>query len=1644
MPGLDQVLEKYRKYAYSERDKGDRFEHLMKRFLETYQTYKGFFSNVWLWNEFPCRNDISGKDTGIDLVAKTMNGDYWAIQCKCWAEDATIDKASVDSFLGTSSRSFIREDTGETVRFAHRLWISTTDKWNSTAEEQIVHQNPPVTRLNLSDLRNAQIDWIALDEGKSGNEAICQKFDPRPHQKDAMDAAHEYYKTHNRGKMIMACGTGKTFTSLRLVEQETSNKGLILYLVPSIALLNQTLNEWAAQSREPMYPICVCSDRTASRKNNKYDDTAEDLSVDLAMPATTNPDKVAAALLKAYATRDKHGMTVVFSTYQSIDVIHQVQEQLMNQNKNAILTEKINPSAYTFDFIICDEAHRTTGVTLESEEESAFVRVHDDAFIHARKRLYMTATPRLYRESDKAKAKEKSALLCSMDDPKLYGEEFYRLGFGQAVDEHLLSDYKVMILTVSDEQIPPQLQDAISKDSEINTDDASKLIGCINALSKRMIEESVNLAEVDPQLMHTAVAFCQNIKSSKKITRLFNQCKEAYYNSLTRERREALVNVSAEHVDGTMGAAQRAEKLDWLRATPKDGNECRILTNARCLSEGVDVPSLDAVIFMSGRNSEVDIVQSVGRVMRRSDGKKYGYIIIPVVIPVNMKPEDALNDSRIFGTVWKVLNGLRAHDDRFDPMVENIRLTAKNPDKNKGNSKIIARPYDGPGYDEHGNPTDNPFAGEEKREYTPTSFYFSELQDAIYAKMVDKVGNKRYWEQWAKDISIIAERHKQRIIHLVNTDEKHKKDFQEYIAGLHKNINPYITEEEAIEMLAQHLITQPIFQAVFKDFSFADNNSISVSMSKILDLLDNDGSMEHDRQVLEGFYRQVQVSCQNLTTAEAKQKMILELYDTFFKTALPKTVQKLGIVYTPVPVVDFIIHSVNDALKKEFNRTLSDENVHILDPFTGTGTFIVRLLESGYIKKEDLKRKYERELHANEIVLLAYYIATVNIENAYHDLVGETDEYTPFDGICLTDTFQINENAENENRIFSEVFPKNSERVVKQKNTPIRVIISNPPYAAWQKNANDNNQRNSYPQLEKRVADTYVAGTAATNKNSLYDSYVEAFRWASDRIDPQNGGVIGFVTNGGWLDGNAFDGFRKCLEKEFSSIYIFDLRGNARCSGEQRRKEKDNVFGSGSRAKITITILIKNPKTANTKAEIFYHDIGDYLSREQKLEEINRIGSCFSTKFAPIVLKPNVYGDWINKRNDAFSNFTIIGNKKDKALKEKFFENFYSNGLKTQRDAWCYNFSKDRLEQNIKKTITFYNKEREEYHAGKLKDFIRNDHSDDHSISWTRATLNNAKNNHEYSYHENHIRTSMYRPFCKEFVYFDHDLNEMTYQIPKLFPTADSANLVICVPGLGTKKNFVPLISNIIPDLGLIGSSQCFPLYWYEEQTPDAMSLFDQGKGKKFVRHNGITDFILKRCKENYGPKVTKEDIFYYVYGLLHMETYRKEFASDLKKSLPRIPLVEEPKDFRLISKIGRKLADIHLHYEDQEPLPEITVTGAETGNFKVTKIRYAKKGKVEDKSTIIYNESIRISGIPKEAQQYEVNGKTPMGWIMDRYRVTKDKKTGILNDPNDWCQEHGNPRYILDLLLSVITMAVKTMDLIHQLPQINFTKENG
>jgi predicted helicase len=1623
------ILEKYRKISFSERDKGDRFERLMQAYLQTDPQYANQFKKVWLWNEFPGRSDLGGGDTGIDLVAVTHHNEYWAIQCKCYLESSIIDKPAVDSFLATSSREFKGEDL-KTTRFAQRLWISTTNKWGPNAYEAIKSQNPPVTRINLHDLVEAPVDWEKLEQGIHGEKGRTEKKKLYPHVLEVREKVVEYFLEHERGRLIMACGTGKTMTSLKIAEKQTNHNGTILFLVPSIALIGQTLREWTSQADETINPICICSDPAITKSRIVSD---EDLTstVDLAWPASTDSNYILKQF-QHYKENGDNGMTVVFSTYQSIEVIASAQKVLLQNGFPE------------FDLIICDEAHRTTGYTEPGMDDSAFVKVHDGEFIRAKKRLYMTATPRLYNVDARSQAAKQDIPLWSMDDEEHFGKEIHRIGFGEAVERGLLTDYKVIILTLNDKDVPASVQNMITNgEAEIKTDDLTKLIGTVNALSKQFLGNESIKVERDMQPMKRAVAFCGSIANSTNIAASYNLASLNYLESLPESKKRSMVTVQAMHMDGTMAAPQRDQMLSWLKEeTP--GNECRIITNVRVLSEGVDVPSLDAVLFISAKNSTVDVVQSVGRVMRRSPGKNYGYIIIPVVVPVDVEPERALDDNERYKVVWTVLNALRAHDDRFNATVNKIELNKKRPGKIIVGGTETSFPGDGEPIDKGGEGGDN--TGQSTGIGEQIAMKFGELQDVVYARMVQKVGDRRYWEQWAKDVAVIAERQIERINFLISEKKDQRAAFDQFLLGLQKNINPSINDEQAVEMLAQHIITQPIFDALFEGYSFVKSNAVSKAMQGMIEALEAGSNLAEQDETLQKFYDSVRKRAEGIDNSEGKQRIIIELYDKFFKTAFPKMVEKLGIVYTPVEVVDFIIHSVNDILNKEFNRSISDENIHVIDPFVGTGTFITRLLQSGLIHEKDLERKYKHELHANEIVLLAYYIAAVNIENAYHDATPDPDDgvgtadYTPFDGIVLTDTFQLGE-TEDGDKLFSEMFPQNSKRVQRQRKAPLRVIIGNPPYSVGQRSANDNAQNQAYPRLDRRISETYAKLTKATNKNSLYDSYIKAYRWSTDRLD-KSGGIICFVSNGAWLDGNSTDGFRKAIQNEFTSIYVFNLRGNARTSGELRQKEAGNVFGGGSRTPISITLLVKNPSVQAAKATIHYHDIGDYLDRDQKLKIVKGLKTFENPKLALRTLEPNEHGDWLSQRNNAFANFVPLGDKDNKANANTYFISIYSNGLKTQRDAWCYNSSRLVLALNIERHINFYNdqvkkleKAKSENAELRAKDFLVRDQK---QISWTFSLEQSADKLEEQSIHEKLLVLSSYRPFFKQNLYYSRSLNERVYQIPKLFPNAILKNRAICVSA--NSRDGSVLISNLIPDLHFNGDTQCFPLYYYEESNASQKGLFDTDGSERYVRRDAISDFVLERAVKQYGKRVTKEDIFYYVYGFLHSKEYRETFANDLKKMLPRLPLVEVVKDFWAFSKAGRQLAELHLHYESVPPYPDVVVEGDDGGSYHLEKMRFPKKGQ---KGTIHYNSHITVSNIPAKAYEYVVNGKSAIEWIMERYQITTHKESGITNDPNDWAKEVGKPRYTLDLLLSIINVSVQTVDIVNSLPKLDFGAES-
>lgn len=1639
MTALEMLLDTFRHAAVTEREKGTYFEELIVTYLRNEATYRDLYSDVWTYAEWADLQGLDKRDTGIDLVAKTRGTDeFHAIQCKLFAPGHKVQKSDIDSFFTASGKK----------PFTRRIIVATTNHWSEHAEDALLDQQPPVSKIDLTALEESQIEW-----GKYQQKAapvIKAKKQLRQHQTNALNAVVHGLATADRGKLIMACGTGKTMTALKIAEAMAGAGKRVLFLVPSLSLLSQTLTEWTQESETPLHSFAVCSDSDVGKKRKKEDDMVQTFVHELRYPATTNSARLAEEMSKRH---DASHMSVVFSTYHSIDVISRAQKQF---------------GMADFDLIVCDEAHRTTGATFGDDDESTFIRVHDADYIRAAKRLYMTATPRIYGDSAKATAERDNVALCSMDDKALYGDELFVITFSEAVKRGLLVDYKVIVLAVEETHVNRRLQDLLKDDNnQLKVDDAAKIVGCWKALSKQGLTEDL-VGDGDP--MSRAVAFCQVIEvskgakthkvSSKQIAGMFQAVVEAYQESEETEEFEqaARLHCEAEHVDGGMNASEKEAKLAWLKAeTPE--NTCRILSNVRCLSEGVDVPALDAVLFLTPRNSQVDVVQSVGRVMRNAPGKKRGYVVLPVVIPAGVEPHEALNDNKTYAVVWQVLQALRSHDDRFDAMVNKLDLIGKNTSK----MEVIAITDKIQKKQQKTNGTKNKDAGkggftigEAVKKRTPQEqheleFEIGEIEKAIYAKLVQKVGNRHHWEDWANDIAKIARTHIDRITAIIENpaNTKERDAFDSFAAELRDDLNSSITNGEIIEMLAQHLITKPVFDALFEDYSFAKHNPMSLAMQGVLDVL-QEHRLDKEADTLERFYESVKLRAEGIDNAAGKQKIVVELYDKFFRNAFPKMTERLGIVYTPVEVVDFIIHSVSHVLQSEFGQTLGSKGVHIIDPFVGTGTFVTRLLQSGLIKPEELPHKYKHEIHANEIVLLAYYISCINIESVYHGIVG--GKYQPFEGICLADTFQLYEKED----LVDAVQASNSARRKRQKKLDIRVIIGNPPYSIGQASANDNNQNVAYPHLDSRIAETYAARSVMTSVKNLYDSYIRAIRWASDRI--KEAGVIGFVTNAGFLDSTSSDGLRKCLAEEFSSIYVFHLRGNQRTSGELSRKEGGKIFGSGSRAPIAISLLVKNPN-ADRHGQIFFHDIGDYLSREDKLERIGSYVSVAGISAASgwQAIVPDGHGDWLKQRDDRFAEYVVLGDKKSSGI--KLFENF-SLGVATGRDAWCYNTSKAELLSNMERMIAVYNREASRFEKAftgldrvqretAATRFIDTDPS---KISWTVNLKQELSKGRYFDVEPECLTASLYRPFTKRWLYFNRKFNERVYQMPRIFPDAAADNLAIMVKGNWSPDDGqIALMIDRVACLQPDGGAQCFPIYLFDESHRKADADMEQvglfatptTSDEKRRRQDGLTDEGLSHFQTAFpNEPIGKEDIFYYVYGLLHSPDYLERYADNLSKELPRIPCVKTSADFWAFSKAGRKLSDLHVNYETVEKYP-LQIEGGglllTDADYRVEKMKYGKSGKDKDLTTLIYNDKITVKGIPFEAYEYVVNGKPALDWVVERQCVKPDKDSGIVNDANDYAVETmNNPRYPLELFQRVVTVSLETMKIVKSLPRLD------
>ncbi len=1605
---FDAILEELKNRGNNKSEQGTIFEDFCKMILEKAPLFSDDIAKVWKWKEFPGNGGMH--DNGIDLVALDKQGDYWAIQCKFFNRDSSVSKGDIDSFISATCRSFSIE--GKEYTYTQKYVFSTT-------ENVSLNSSNLFTLIGPSTLKECGIDWNHFSLDKIDDIKIEPQKKPKPHQENAINDVIKGFEANSRGKLIMACGTGKTFTSLMIVEElykkrEDKNKSFnVLYLVPSIALLSQTIIEWKTQlsyTGWSVRPFGICSDQTAGQeKKNKKDQ--DEILISMPIPATTDVLKVT----KEYKSK-KYDINVFFSTYQSIDVISKI-------SKNCSIN---------FDIAVCDEAHRTIGTyqTGNEEDKSNFLKIHDDKCVPCKKRLYMTATEKIYSLGAKQSAAEDGYTPYSMDDKNIYGPEFHRLSFGDAVSKQLLTDYKIVVLTVNKNDIA-RLNLPIKNFKTL--DDSAKIIGAVTALSK--IPSEINKDEFisDPKPMKRAVAFCQTIAQAKAFSESFNSLKDNSCLGIDTMKKENLVIPKANFITGQDKTSDRNKRLNWLREDIKDG-ECHILTNARCLSEGVDVPSLDSIIFMARKKSQVDFIQAVGRVMRKfgsGSEKKYGYIIIPVVIDNDKLTDAELSSNEDYKVVWQVVQALRSHDERLNIELNKLPQTGKLPSNlcyietfiprqlcRKRAMSSSAKAERNEGLDD-----DNPF--DETNTYSnfkhllPTEEELKENENIFSAKLVKNCGNRLYWDNWSNDIGNVTTSLFLKIKNQIEGDESNKKSFDKFVKNFRSLINPNISEDLCMEMLSEHIVTLPVLKAIFNENDLIELNPISKIMEKMVKKLKG---IESEIKELQPFYESVKLTVSEISTKEGRQEVIRTLFEKFFKYAMPDKAEKFGIVFTPVEVVDFMINSVSEVLKNEFNESLINKGIKILDPFTGTGTYVVRLLdklkELG-ISDEDFKYKYKNDIWCNEIMLLSYYISLINIEDTYGRIIGE---FEPFTHDVLTDTFETAENHDKQNILFEEDdFQTANKKVEDEKKENIRIIISNPPYSVGQKDAMDNNANEKYEYLDSRISETYALNTGSGLIKGLFDSYVRAFRWASDRIG--DNGILSFVSNGNYINNLSFSGFRRELLKEFNHIYVFNLRGDCRTSGEIRRKEKDNIFGEGSRTPISIIVLVKH-KDKPFDGFIHYKDIGDYLTQKEKLEIINKSKSISEIDWETI--HPDKYNDWINKKNDKFSTFMplISSSKTDVSV----FSECISRGLVTARDSWAISFNKNDLIKNMEVFVNTFNSEqkrivellRKNKNIKDKEKFIKeNVTNDSHQIKWGREIYNLLSRGRSLDLVDD-VRTIMYRPFVKKKLYYDRRILNCVYKWPSIFLDRDSENLSLCFSTPPLKKDFSCLVSDCICDIHCMEQSQCVPFDWHLDNTSIGFSGLDS---------SAISDGSLAKFRKVYNDNsITSNDVFYYIYALFNSAEYKKKYSNNLGKEMPRIPYL---KDFKSWQSIGEKLAELHLNYEKADPYQSVKII-KKNDDYKVQKIRFLAKDK---KDTIIFNDSITISNIPLQVYDYQINGRSPLEWVIDQYQYSVDKESGIIDDPNKFDENKGG-KYVFDLILSLITVSLETQKLIKELPE--------
>ena len=1404
--------------------RGKAFERIMRQAFRLHPDVYGpqRFKRVWLWMEWPDRQAHGyGVDVGIDLVAEqtdAVGGGLCAIQAKAYL-DGKINKADVDSFISASSGA----------AFSARLLVLTAPM-TTQARTMVEHAVPRCEVLHRSDLESWPVNWAeCLEDPSRLRFSPRPRHTPKPFQTDAVGSILSGFEENDRGRLVMPCGTGKSVVSLWIAERLAGRGGRVLYLVPSIALMNQTMREWAEQ-RDPEIPhryIGVCSDTRAGY-------TAEDVPLaELAMPVTTDPPRIASQL----AAQDSEAMTVVFCTYQSLSLIADAQAE-----------GGLFGAAPAFDLALCDEAHRTTGIEDTAAPKAGgstkrtvtpYSFIHDPNRVHADKRLYMTATPRIYAEAVRSRVEEAKGSfdIYSMDDEDAYGPEMYRMSFGEAVEGGHLTDYKVLVIAVAENPMLDAYDNiVIDEDRPFTIVEAVRFAGCWDGLADPTTttpEGRVTGAASADHAARRAIAFTNRIKNSQLVERYWNPVIDAMATAVHGHPATdegvgtELLQCEVRHVDGSKHALERADTIAWLRQGDPDG-ACRIVTNARCLTEGIDVPALDAVIFLEPKQSQIDVIQAVGRVMRRSAHKKVGYVILPVVVPSGTSLlDDKVLSGSDFKAVWKVLKALRSHDERLDVEINTADLTGRPPItiitsglcETCGKSTAECEcATDGP-------PTVSVHdkVGEQRLPF----------EHAIASQLVKACGDRQYWDRWGREVARITGTVTGHVRAAVESDADLDEKFREFSAQMEATIGGTLPSGDLSAMVAQHVVTMPVFDALFAGSGFADRNPISKALNELLDEFKNKDVRLSDETVeLDRFYDSVRNRLSGAADSDARLKIMLEVYESFFKEAMPSDIQRLGIVYTPVELVDFILRSADAVLRREFGRGLTSEDVHILDPFTGTGTFINRLLTQDnnqgepLIAEADLPRKFTnthhplvpggtvQEIHANEIVLLAYYLAAIKIEEGYRERTGD---YEPFSGIVLTDTFT----HDPAKLPGTGTIGYNSARAKQQSALPIQVILANPPWSAGQKSSGDDIPRPEYPDIEQRVRDTYgkrhkdITGRGAGPSSG--NLYVEAFRWACDRLDTPDGdrtrpGIVAFVHPNSLSNAPSLIGMRAALRDEFSDIYVVNLLGDAMKSGDEYRREGDKIFGQGSRNGVQITILVRNPnKEADEPAVLHYATVPEYSKRDEKFAWLAQLGDATSDQFEIVPI--NDKHDWVNLTDGTFDGLLpvcAVGPPKHRghtAISD------HARGLATSCDSYVYSFSYNVLASRVSALIDAYEYARHRVSTGtSIEDATRNDELE--TIKWTHTLKQSLKNDEEIVFDESRIREVLYRPFTRIWLYEDHRILSQAKATADLFPRPDATTAggggaeAICLASPNNRAVFGTIATDCLVDLCAVGTNQ--------------------------------------------------------------------------------------------------------------------------------------------------------------------------------------------------------------------------------------------